>query len=256
MSASLWPHGLQHTSLPCPLPSPGVCSNSCPLSQWFNPTISSSVTPFSSYPQSFPASGCFPMSWLFTSRGQSIEASASILPMNIQGWSPWGLTGLISLQSKGLSRVFACTTLPLAMALPFAWNTLPLDGHNILTSFRSLCSLCHSIQIAMSLPQALLPLCPYHPMVLFCSRLLFFFRLLPIILLICFMSVSSSYDGNSGRVRIFAIFLLWILQHSGHCLAHNRSWQITVDWLTDWMNGLHRDGVFSASVFYTNSITP
>ena len=113
MSDSLQPHGLQHTSLPCPLPSPGVCSNSCPLSQWFNPTISSSVTPFSSYPQSFPASGCFPMSWLFTSRGQSIAASSSVslLPVNSQGWFPWGLTGLISLLFKELSRVFSNTTI-------------------------------------------------------------------------------------------------------------------------------------------------
>ena len=141
MSNSLWRHGLQHTRPPCPSLSPGVCSNSCPLSQWFNPTISSSVIPFSSCLQSFPASGCFPMSWLFTSGGQSIGTSASILPVNIQGWSPLGLTGLISLQSKGLSRVFTSTTLPLAIALPFAWTTVPLDGHNTLTSFRPLLSL-------------------------------------------------------------------------------------------------------------------
>ena len=100
-------HVLQHTRLPCPSLSPGVCSNSCPLSQWCHPTISSSVAPFSSCPQSFPASGSFPISQLFASAGQSIGASAlaSVLPMNIQDWSPLGLTGLISLQSKGLSRV-------------------------------------------------------------------------------------------------------------------------------------------------------
>ena len=113
MSNSLQPHELQHTRLPCPSLSPGICSNSCPLSQWCHPTISSSVTPFSSCPQSFPVSGSsFLMSRLFASGGQSIGASesASVLPMNIQGWFTLGLTGLISLQSKGLSRVFSNTT--------------------------------------------------------------------------------------------------------------------------------------------------
>ena len=112
LSDSLRPHGLQHIRLPCPSLSPGVCSNSCPLSQWCHPTISSSVACFSSCLQSFPASGSFPMSQLFTSGGQSIgvSASASVLPMNIQGWFPIELTGLISLQSKGLSRVFSNTT--------------------------------------------------------------------------------------------------------------------------------------------------
>ena len=112
LSNSLWPHGLQHTRLPCPSPTPGAYSNSCPLSWWSHPIISSSVVPFSSCLQSFPASGFFPMSQFFTSGGQSvgISASASVLPMNIQGWFPLGLTGLISLQFKGLSRVFANTT--------------------------------------------------------------------------------------------------------------------------------------------------
>ena len=112
MSNSLRPHGLQHSRLPCPSLSPGVCSNSCPLSQWCHPTISSFVTPFFSCPQSFPASGSFPVNRLFTSAGHSIGASASapVLPMNIQGWFPLGLTALISLLSKGLSRVFSSTT--------------------------------------------------------------------------------------------------------------------------------------------------
>ena len=103
------PHGLQHARLPFPSPSPRAC---CPLSRWCHLIISSSVVPFSSYLQSFPASGSFPMSWLFASGGQSIGASASalVLPMNIQGWFPFGLTGLISLLSKGLSRVFSNTT--------------------------------------------------------------------------------------------------------------------------------------------------
>ena len=108
-SSSLWPHGLQHAWLPCPSPTPGACSNSCPWSQWCHPTISSSVSPFSCCPQSFPASRSFPMSQLFTSGGQRIGASASVLPMNIQDWFPLGLTGLISMQSKGLSRVFSTT---------------------------------------------------------------------------------------------------------------------------------------------------
>ena len=106
---TLRPCGLKHTRLPSP--SPGVCSNSCPLSQWCHPIILSSVTPFSSCLQSFLSSGSLPMIQLFASGGQSIEASASVLPMNIQGWFPLGLTGLISLQSQGLSRGFSSTTM-------------------------------------------------------------------------------------------------------------------------------------------------
>ena len=112
VSDSLQPHGLQHARPPCPSPTPGVYSNSCPLSQWWHPTISSSVVPFSSCPQSFPASGSFQMSQFFASGGQSIGVSAlvSVLPTNIQDWSSLGWTGWISLQSKGLSRVFSSTT--------------------------------------------------------------------------------------------------------------------------------------------------
>ena len=112
VSDSLQPHALQHTRLLCPSLSPWVCLNSCPLSQWCHPIISSSVAPFSSCPQSFPASGSFPMSWLFSSGGQSIGASVSesVLPVNFQGWFSLGLTSLISLKSKGLSRVFSNTT--------------------------------------------------------------------------------------------------------------------------------------------------
>ena len=112
VSDSLQPQGLQHTCLPCPSPSPRACSNSCPLSEWCLPTISSSVIPFFSCLQSCPASESFQMSQLFTTSGQSTEtsASASAVPVNIQGWFPLGLTGLISLQSKGLSRVFSNTT--------------------------------------------------------------------------------------------------------------------------------------------------
>ena len=112
VSNSLQPHGVQHASLPCPSPIPGACSNSCPLTQWCHPTISSSVIPFSSCPQSVPASGFFQMSQLFTSGGQSIgvSASASVLPLNSQDWFPLGWTSWISLLSKGFSRVFSNTT--------------------------------------------------------------------------------------------------------------------------------------------------
>ena len=110
VSDSLRPHGLQHARLTCPSPTPRAYSNLCPLSQWCHPTISSSVNPFSSCLQSCPASGSFPVSQFFTLVGQSIGASASVFPMNIQDWFPLGLTSLISLQSKGLSRVFSNTT--------------------------------------------------------------------------------------------------------------------------------------------------
>ena len=112
MSSSLQPHGLQHARLPCLSPTPRACWNSCPLSWWCHPTISSSVVPFSSCLQSFPASESFPISQFFISGDQSneVSASASLLPMNIQDWFPLGLTGLISLQSKGLLRVFSITT--------------------------------------------------------------------------------------------------------------------------------------------------
>ena len=105
VSSSLWPHGLQHTRLPCPSPTPGACSNSCPSSRWCHPTISFSIIPFSSCLQSLPASGSFPVSQFFVSGGQSI--GASVLPMDIQDWFPLGQTGLIFLQPKGLSRVFS-----------------------------------------------------------------------------------------------------------------------------------------------------
>ena len=112
VSDSLWPHELQHARPPCPSPTPGVHSNSCPLSRWCHPAISSSVVPFSSYPQSLPESGSFPMSQPSAWGGQSIgvSPSASVLPMNTQDRSPLEWTGLISLQSKGLARVFSNTT--------------------------------------------------------------------------------------------------------------------------------------------------
>ena len=110
VSDFLQPHRLQHARVPCPSPTPRACSNSCPSSQWCHQAISSSFLPFSSCLHSFP--GSFPMSQFFASGGQSIGVSllASVLPMNIQDWFPWGVTNLISLQSKGLSRVFSNTT--------------------------------------------------------------------------------------------------------------------------------------------------
>ena len=109
---TLWPYGLQHARPPCPSPTPGVHSNSCPLSWWCHPAISSSVVPFSSCPQSLPASESFLMSQLFARGGKStgVSALASFLPKKSQGWSPSEWTGWISLQSKGLSRVFSNTT--------------------------------------------------------------------------------------------------------------------------------------------------
>ena len=130
VSDSLWPHESQHARPPCPSPTPRVHSNPCPLNQWCHPTISSSVVPFSSCPQSFPASGSFQMSQLFASSGQSIGVSdsTSVLPMNIQDWSHLGLTGWISLQSKGLSRVFSNTT---------------VQKHQFFTAHLSLWSISH-----------------------------------------------------------------------------------------------------------------
>ena len=127
VSSSLRPRWLQHARPPCPSPTPGIYPNSCPLSWWCHPALSSSVVPFSSCPQSFPASESFQMSQLFVSGGQTIGVSASIsvLPMNTQDWSPLGWTGWISLQSKGLSRVFSNTTLQkhqLFGAQPSLWS--------------------------------------------------------------------------------------------------------------------------------------
>ena len=130
MSDSLRPHGLQHARPPCPSPTPGVYSNSRPLSWWCHPTISSPVFPFSSWPQSFQASGSFPMSQLFESGARSIRVSAStsVLPMNIQDWFLLGWTGWISLQSKGFSRVLSNTTV---QKQQFLGTQLSLDESEI-----------------------------------------------------------------------------------------------------------------------------
>ena len=128
MSYSLQPHGLQHIRPSCPLPSPRVCPSSCPLYWWCHPAISSSDTLFSFCPQSFPASGTFPMSQLFSSDDQStgVSASASVLPISIQGWFPLRLTGLVSSLSKELSGVFSSTTVRRHQffgTLPFLWSS-------------------------------------------------------------------------------------------------------------------------------------
>ena len=133
VSDSLWPHGLRHARLPCPPPTPGAYSNSCPSSWWSHPTIPSSVVPFSSCLQSFPTSGSFPMSQFFASggRGIAVSASASILLMNIQDWFPLRSTGLISLQSKGLSRVFSNTTVQKHQFFEHQFNSMSLFYSNI-----------------------------------------------------------------------------------------------------------------------------
>jgi len=136
MFNSLWPHRQQQDRPPHPSPIPAAYSNSCPSSQWCHPIISSSVVPFSFHPQSFPASGSFPMSLFFTSGGQSTgaSASASILPMNMQDQFPLGLTGWISLQSKGLSRVFSSATIQkhqlFSSALSFIYSPTPPSIHD------------------------------------------------------------------------------------------------------------------------------
>ena len=137
MPISLWPHGQQHVRLPCPSQSPRVCSNSRPLSKGCHPTISSSVTSFSSCPQSFLASGSFPMSWLFTSVGQSIGASATALPMNIQGWFPFGLTALISLLFKGLKRFLQHHNLKALILWHSAFFMVQLSYHSFRECFKS-----------------------------------------------------------------------------------------------------------------------
>ena len=130
VTESLWPHWLHHNKPPCPSPTPGAYSNTCPSSQWLHPTISSCVIPFSSCPQSFPASGSFVMIQFFTSGDQTIgiSASAAVLPINIQDWFPLGWTVLISLQSKVLSRVFSNNT---------------MKNHQFFSTQLSLLSNCH-----------------------------------------------------------------------------------------------------------------
>ena len=146
MSNSLLLHGLHHTRLPCPSPTPGVHPNSCPSRRWCYPTISSSVVPFSSRLQSFPASRSFPMSQFFTSGGQSIgvSASASVLPMNIQDWFPLGWTGWISLLSKRLSRVFSNTTVQKHqfLALSFLYSPTLTSIHDYWKNHSFDCCCC------------------------------------------------------------------------------------------------------------------
>ena len=140
VSSFLWPHRLQQARPPCPSPTPQIYSNSCPLNQWYHPTISSSVVPFSSILQIFPASGSFPMSQFFASVGQSIgvSASTSVFPMNIKDWFPLGCTGWFSLQSKGLSRVLSNTTFKSInfSALSFLYSPTLTSVHDYWKSHR------------------------------------------------------------------------------------------------------------------------
>ena len=149
VSNSLQPRGLQHARLPCPSPTPGACSNSCPSSWWCHPTISSSVIPFSSCPQSLPASGSFPMNRFFTSGGQSIgvSASASVFPMNTLDWFPSGWTGSISLQSKGL-QCFS-VTLSFHPSLSFL--------HHVHISVLYIWVTIAALQISFSVPSSRIP---------------------------------------------------------------------------------------------------
>ena len=138
VSNSLWLHEAQHTRPPCPSPSPAGHTNPCPLSRWCHPTISSSVVPFSSWPQSFPPSGFF-QSHFFESGGQSIgvSASASVLPMNIQDWSPLGWTGWISLQFKGLSGVFSNSTVQIINSSVLSFHYSPIS-HPYMTTVKTI----------------------------------------------------------------------------------------------------------------------
>ena len=161
MSGSLWPHGLQHARLPCPLPSPGACSNSCPLSWWCHPTILSSVIPFSSCHQSFPASGSFLMSQLFASGGQNTGAltSASVLPMNIQDWFPLGWTGSLRIDSykrRFCLRIFCLFGLPWQNTIDGMTHTIEINFLRVLkaTSPRSRCWLIPCLVKAFFLPRA------------------------------------------------------------------------------------------------------
>ena len=139
VSDSSWPHGLEHVRPSCPLPTPRVYSNSCPLSQWCHPTISFSVVPFSSCLQSFPKSASFQMSQLFASGGQStgVSASALVLPMNIQDWFPLGWTGWISLLSRGLSRVFPIPQLKTSILRHSAFIIVQLS-HTYITTGKTI----------------------------------------------------------------------------------------------------------------------
>ena len=149
VSTSLWPHGLHQTRLPCPSPTPGACSYPCSSSQWCHPTISSSVIPFSSCLQYSSASGSFPMSQFFTSGGQNIGASVSVLPMNIQEWILLGLTGWISLQSKGLSRVFSDTTVKSINSWHSAFFIVQLS-HPYMTTGKNIALILYYIYILYS----------------------------------------------------------------------------------------------------------
>ena len=157
MSDFLWPLGLHHTKPPCPSPIHGASTNSCPLSRWFHPTISSSVIPFSSYLLSFPASGSFAVSQLFTSGGQSIGASASVLPMNIQGWFPLGLTGLISAIQEPLKSLFQLHSLKASILRHSVFFIVQLSHPHMTTGKTIALTRQNFVTKVMSLPFNMLP---------------------------------------------------------------------------------------------------
>ena len=206
MSNSLQSHGLQHTQLPCPSLSPTVCSNSCPLSWWCHPTFSSSVAPFSSCLQSFPASGSFPMSQLFILGSQNIgaSASASVLPMSIQVWFPLGLTGLISLLSKELSRVFSSITIQFSSVQSLS------HGRLFVTPWIAACQASLSITNSQSLPKliSIESVMPSNHLILCCPL----FLLSPIPPSIRVFSNESTLRMSWPKYWSFCRVISWIIR--------------------------------------------
>ena len=218
MSGSLQPHELQQASPPCPSPTPGVYPNACPSNQWCHPTISSSVVPFSSCLQSFPASGSFQMSQLFTSGGEVIGASAStsVLPMNTQDWSPLGWTGWISLQSKGLSRVFSNTTVQKHQffCAQLSLYSPTLSSLCIFNFLEDISSLSHSIVFLFALiTEEGFLISPSKELCIYMGiSFLFSFAF-------CFSSFSAICKSSSDNHFLFAF--LFLADGFDHCLLYN-----------------------------------
>ena len=218
MFNSLWPHGLEHTRLPCPSPSPRACSNSCPLSWWCHSTVSSSVIHLSSCLKSFPASGSFPMIQLFASHGQSTgaSASASVLPMKTEDWLLLGLTGLISLLSKKCSRVFSNTTVWRHQrfgAQPF----LLFSSHIHITTGKTIADymdLCRKImcQLFNTLSRFVIAFLPI-PCCFYCYTLYFNLKLETVMPpdLFLFLRIALAIHSCCGSIQVlgFSVLFLW-----------------------------------------------
>ena len=232
VSDSLWLHGLQHTRLPCPSLTPRAYPNSCPLSRWCHPTISSSVIPFSSCPRSFPASVSFQMSQFFTSGGQSIEVSAStsVLPMNTQDWSLLGWTGWISSQSKGLSKVFSNTlSYPLLNEFSVLGDGVPLLCLISLHSTNSQCKLSRNPVLI--------------PFTKICHDSYCFFSLLYIISYFLVSLMSNIFMvSTSGRGRYNNLFVSYAIFN--HPFP---GWISTLDSVFSWLYLMQENSM--ASVF-------